>query len=148
MTAMGKRKRKILSVIRRSCVTNRAIWAGHARSYQAEWKAFRRACIEETFRMQQWQNIMARRRRNIRNVLAELTARLPIIGSISEEQRNAVRTLTSIGNNDMPKQSELQDHVREVKRQRYNALRRLRRWKEKQSRKFDANPDYDKQSDK
>jgi hypothetical protein len=130
---MTKPKKRILKVIRKSLLTGKAIWVGVERTYNAEWKAYKRACQKESLRMNLWSRTMARRKKNILFLLNELTARLPILGDITKEQREAVKFLTQMAEKEPPKQSDFFDHIQEERRQRYNAFRRERRWKEKHS---------------
>ena len=130
-----KRKQRILRVIRHSALTGKAVWVSHRRSYQTEWKAYKTACLKEVNRMRQWAHTVNRRRRNIVRLLGELTASLPILGDIPQEQRTAARVLTHLADNEPPKQSDFYDHICEEKRQKRNAKRRLKRWQEKYGNK-------------
>lgn len=141
---MAKRKKRILRVIRKSTLTGKAVWVGHIRTYKTEWKAYRTACIKEINRMRQWAHTVNRRKRNVVRLLGELTACLPIIGDIPDEQRAAAKALTLIADNEPPKQSDFYEHIREEKRQRHNAHRREKRWQEKYMNKIDDNQNYDK----
>lgn len=141
---MAKRKKRVLSVIRKSVLTGNAVWVGHLRSYKAEWKAYRTACMKESCRMRQWANTVERRRRNILRLLGELTAGLPILGDIPEEKRAAAKALAMMAESKPPKQSDFYDHIKAEKRQRYNARRREKRRQEKHLNKNDDNQNYDK----
>ena len=125
------RKKRILTVIRKSVLTGKAVWVSHSRSYQAEWKAYRIACNKEVNRMRQWGNIVNRRRRNIMRLLSDLTEGLPILGDMPPEQRAAAMVLRQMADMEPEKQSDFYDHLHEEKRQKRNAKRRLQRWQEK-----------------
>lgn len=139
-----KRKKRAMKVLRKSLLTGKAVWIGIERTYNAEWKAYKRACRKEITRMRGWGYVVARRKKNILNLLSELTARLPIIGNISKEQRAAAKALTQLADNEPPKQSDFYDHIHEEKRQHYNAQRREKRWQEKYGNKITPNIYYDK----
>ena len=131
---MTKRKKRMLKVIRKSALTGKAVWVGHKRSYQTEWRAYKRACCKEVNRMRQWAHTVNRRRKNILRFLGKLTDSLPIPSDIPEEQRSAAKSITQIADADPAKQSDFYDHICEERRQRENAKKREKRWQEKHGR--------------
>lgn len=125
------RKKRVLGIIRRSALTGRAVWVSHRRIYQAEWEAYKRACLQEINRMRQWVNTVNRRRRNVTRLISELTDRIPILGDVPQDKREAAKILTQLADKEPVKQSDFYEHICEEKRQRRNASRRTRRWQEK-----------------
>jgi hypothetical protein len=128
-------KHRILKTIRKSALTGKAVWVGHKRSYDTEWRAYKRACHKEYQRMRGWGYAMVRRRKNIMRFLTKLTDSLPILGDIPKEKREAAKSITLIADNDPPKQSDFYDHICEERRQRKNAKEREKRWQEKYGQK-------------
>lgn len=128
-------KRRIIKTIRKSALTGKAVWLSHERTYKTGWKAYRFACRKEAMRISRWAYTVARRRKNITRLLAKLTESLPILGDIPREQRDAAKALMQMADNEPPKQSDFYDHICEERRQRENARRREKRWKEKYGNK-------------
>lgn len=120
-----------MKVLRRSLLTGNAVWIGHERSYKAEWEAYKTACLNEINRMRQWPSMMKRRKRNILRLISEVSAKLPILGEIPPEKREALKVLAQVAENEPPRQSDFYDHIKEEKRQKRNARIRDKRWKEK-----------------
>lgn len=139
-----KHKKRIMKVIRKSALTGKAVWIGIERTYNTEWKAYKRACRKEITRMRGWGYVVARRKNNVLRLLNELTARLPILGDIPQDQREAAKALTKMADYEPSKQSDFYDHICEERRQRENARRREKRWKEKYGNKTSENRNYDK----
>ena len=54
-------KKKIVTVILRSCLTGRAVWIYQGPSREAMQKAYQRACKKEIERMRNWSERMAQR---------------------------------------------------------------------------------------
>ncbi len=126
-----KRKQRILRIIRRSALTGKAVWVEHTRTYKNEWDSYKYACRKEFVRMNQWTRTVARRRKNILLFLGKLTERLPIIGDIPHDKRDAAKVITQISDTEPAKQSDFYEHIQEEKRQKRNASRRMKRWREK-----------------
>ena len=143
----AKVKEKVMKILRRSCITGNAVWIGPERSRSAEWEAYRKACNKEIERMRQWPQAMARRKKNIMQLINTLTAKLPKDGDISKEQRDALKVLTKMVEKEPSKQSDFYDHIQEEKRQKRNARRREKRWQEKYGNKNKQNSNYDKQGE-
>ena len=139
-----KRKKRILKVIRKSALTGKAVWVGHARTYKNEWENYKAACRKEVNRMRQWAHTVNRRKRNVMRLLGKLTEGLPIIGDIPPELRAAAKSITQIADDEPPKHSDFYDHIKEESRQRNNARRREKAWQQKYGSKNRKNSDYDK----
>lgn len=143
---MYKKKHKILKIIRRSCLTGRAVWLSHERSYNAEWKAYHKACEKEMELMRGWPERCRIRKQNILHLLGKLTANLPLLGDIPKEKLEAAKALARMAEEEPVFKSDFYDHIQEENRLKRNAARREKRWQEKYGNKNKQNHDYDKQN--
>lgn len=135
-------KKRMMMVLHRSALTGKVVWMHHDMTYDARYKAYKRACMREINRMRQWTALVNRRRRNVTRLLSELTSHLPILGDIPKEQREAAKVITQLADKGLEKQSDFYEHIREEKRQRENARKREKRWQEKYGRQNGNNRDY------
>lgn len=90
---MTRRKPNIIKIIRKSCLTGKAVWVSHERAYLAEWKAYKNACRQEINRVKSWSRTIGRRKSNILAMLNDLTANIPIVGNIPARKKDSARLL-------------------------------------------------------
>lgn len=136
------RKSKILTIIKRSCVTGKAVWLYQGHSKDGAKCAYWRACKREMTLERNWRRLMAARADAIRGLLQDCLAALPIIGELNEAQRAAVKRLQTIADKAPEYYSGFYNHIRTERRRRAKdrEIRRQMREREK-----DENPCYDKQ---
>jgi hypothetical protein len=93
-------------------------------------KKYYRTVESERKRRRQWPKLQQARQTNIRQLLDECQAALPILGKLTKEQREAIRTLQHMIDNPPEFSSPLLDHDRERRHQNYLEKRRQRYWKD------------------
>lgn len=129
---MTKQKQRIMRVIRKSCLTGRAIWIGHKRSHEGEWKAYKRAARREIERIRNWGNVMERRKANVKRMLSSITANIPLRGNLTMEKKKAARELNTIADKTPSPDNGFYNHLIEELRKRDGR------------QKYTNNPCYDK----
>jgi len=140
-----------------SCVTGQAVWVYQGQSRKGMKRKYYRTVASERKRKQQWAKLLKARQANIRHLLDECMAALPILGTLTKEQREAIRTLQHMIDNPPEFSSPLLEHDRERRHQNNLEKRRRRYWKDADFRQRERerrrkkpqmknlqNPDYDK----
>jgi hypothetical protein len=93
-------------------------------------RKYYRTVESERKRQRQWPKRQRIWQEGIRHLLDECQAALPILGTLSKEQREAIKTLQQMAD-DMPEfSSPFLDHDRERRHQNYLEKRRRRYWKD------------------
>lgn len=154
---MYQRRQPQFNYICYSRVTGQAVWVYQGQSRQGMKKKYYRTVASERKRKQQWARLQKARQANIRHLLDECCAALPILDTITMEQREAIRQLQQMIDNPSEFSSPLLDHDRERRHQNYLAKRRNRYWKDadfrqhekerqrkKQQAEITQNANYDK----
>lgn len=118
---MTRPKKKIYRIIRRSCLTGKAVWLSPERSYKVEWQAYKNACEREIRYVRQWKQTMAIRRQNILQMLDELMARMPILGELTPEQKAAIKQIRDIADNPPELYRDFYDHILAERRMKKKA---------------------------
>lgn len=113
-----------------SCVTGQAVWVFQGQSRQGMKRKYYRTVASERKRKQQWARLLKARQANIRHLLDECMAALPILGTLTKEQREAIRTLQHMIDNPPEFSSPLLEHDRERRHQNNLEKRRQRYWKD------------------
>lgn len=113
-----------------SCVTGQAVWVYQGQSREGMRKAYQRARRHEVTLERRWSRLMERRRSSILFLLNECMAAIPILGTLTKAQREAIRTLQHMIDNPPEFSSPLLDHDRERRHQNYLEKRRRRYWKD------------------
>ena len=136
-----------------SRVTGQAVWVYQGQSRQGMKKKYYRTLAIERKRKRQWPKRQRIWQDGIRHLLDECQAALHILGKLTKEQREAIRTLQHIIDNPPEFSSPLLDHERERRHQNNLEKRRQRYWKdeafrqnerERKRKKNRNNPRYDK----
>lgn len=140
-----------------SCVTGQAVWVYQGQSKEGMKRKYYRTVAIERKRKQQWPKLQQTRQANIRQLLSECMAALPILGTLTKAQREAIRTLQHMIDNPPEFSSPLLDHDRERRHQNYLEKRRRHYWKDADFRQHERerrrkkpqmknlqNHDYDK----
>lgn len=113
-----------------SRVTGQAVWVYQGLSRQSMKRKYYRTVESERKRRRQWPKLQQARQANIRQLLDECMAALPILGTLAKAQREAIKTLQQMAN-DMPEFcSPFLDHDRERRHQNYLEKRRRHYWKD------------------
>lgn len=113
-----------------SRVTGQAVWLYQGQSREGMKRKYYRTVESERKRRRQWPKLQQARQTNIRHLLDECMAALPILGTLTKAQREAIKTLQQI-TSDVPEFcSPFLDHDRERRHQNYLEKRRRRYWKD------------------
>lgn len=112
----------LVTVIRYSCLTGKAVWVYRGPSRSAARVAYFRACRAEYDRVRRFPSQVAGRKANIRRFLAAVTASHSLDRNLSPEQRDAARRLAAIADAPVKDDREFYNHVVESRR-RLNAKR-------------------------
>jgi len=93
-------------------------------------RKYYRTVESERKRRRQWPKLQRTRQTNILQMLDECMAALPILGTLTKAQREAIKTLQQMAD-DMPEFcSPFLDHDRERRHQNYLEKRRRHYWKD------------------
>lgn len=128
-------------IIRKSCLTGKAVWIYRGPSKQASWKAYWRACCREEERVRNWPQTAARRKENILRLLSDCMSGLPLTGELPPEKEAAARQLLAISKKGIPCRSEFYEHFMEERRRRAEDLEIHRQMREREK---ENNRGYDK----
>jgi len=113
-----------------SKVTGQAVWTYQGQSREGMKRKYYRTVESERKRRRQWPKLRQTRQANIRQLLSECMAALPILGTLTKAQREATKTLQQMAD-DMPEFcSPFLDHDRERRHQNYLEKRRRHYWKD------------------
>lgn len=107
------RRKKIVRIIKRSCLTGRVVWIYHGRSHEAGRKAYRKAVKREVHRIRQWTYRMAERRRKLMRMLGlgDSSSSSTIYDGMTPEQRAAAKEIVKMGKQPPPGDREFYDHI-------------------------------------
>ena len=147
-----KRRPPKVTVIKYSCVTGQAVWLYRGQSIAGMRKMYWRARRWEIALERRWKRVMQRREKRILQLLDECQAALPILGELTKEQREAIRTLRRLAANPPKYYTAFYNHVRTERRRRKrdHEIRQKMREREAQKRaereaqENSQNRDYDK----
>lgn len=128
-----KKKKHIVTIIRRSCLTGNVVWIYRGPSHTAAQEAYRRACKKELERVRKWSKVAARRCANVARILTACTERMPLTADMTAEQRESARRLQAISKQEQPCHREFYDHIVEEARRRNEASAR---WREQRKKWF------------
>ena len=115
-------QKELNTIIRRSCLTGKAVWLyrGHGTKRHAD-KTYCEACRLESKRIHRWCETKARRQKRITGFLNYLTSCLPILCTLTAEQRNAIRELQAIAAQEIRPDRAFYEHFKEIRRRRKEA---------------------------
>ena len=132
-----KPSKKLSTFIKRSRTTGRIVWIYQAPTKEAARQAFHRIRRRENTRVRWWKNRVTRRAKDIQGYLQRLVDALPILGDITQEQRQAIRDIQHLADQPPKCDTGLYNHLRSE----YKRRKRDRDFKEKQK---SHNHNYDK----
>lgn len=120
------RRRHLVTIIKRSCITNKVVWIYRGASRNAGRLAYWRACKKELEKMKQWAERMADRKRRLTMVLGMSESSLSGSkssgnrsgGELTDEQRKAARELFRMSKQEPPPDMEFYNHIVEERRRR------------------------------
>ena len=113
------KKKQIVTIIRRSCLTGNAMWIYQGASQESARKKYLQACKREIHRMRYLCGLMvARRGRNISRLLKDCTQQLSTASKLLPEQRAAIKSMQMIARQNVTCRSELYNHILEAHRRR------------------------------
>lgn len=124
---MYKKRPPIVTVIRYSCITGKAVWLYRGQSHEGARKAYQRAAKKEQTRARwAWGRMVSERQKNIKHLLDECLAAMPIMGDMTKEQRDAVKQLKNAAEQVPERYSDFYRHLAGERRRR-EADREIRR---------------------
>ena len=89
-----KKEHHHVTIIRRSCLTGKAVWIYRGASHEAARRSYWKACKMEIHRVKyMWGLMVARRGKNITRLLAACTEQIPLTAELTPEQKEAARQL-------------------------------------------------------
>lgn len=104
--------------IRYSCLTGQAVWVCHKLSYVAEWTAYKRACLREMARVENWKHTAEARKSAVLGFLDACMAGQPAVGDLPPEKKDAARRLLAIANAPYECYRAFYDHIVEERRRK------------------------------
>lgn len=113
-----KPKRKILRIIRRSCLTGHAVWVMQGRSSDTVRMHYWRACRKEIERFRKWASVVERRRSNIMRMISDMTAGLPAVGDIPPATAAALKELRRMAEREPDRDLSFYEHIVEERRRK------------------------------
>lgn len=128
---MSKRKRHI-TIIRRSCLTGKAMWIYQGTSHEAAKKLYWKACKREIHRVRYlWGLMVARRGKNIARLLTSCTERMPLTAELTPEQKEAARQLQHLAKRVISCDRDFYEHIVCEWKHRNDSSRRWRKNRQK-----------------
>lgn len=127
-----------VTIIRRSCLTDKVVWIYRGPSEIAAKRAYYRARSKELERVRRWQEITDRRRSNINALINYTLADLPITAVLTQEQKETLRQMQKISNQNIKCDTEFYDHIRALEEQKKADCDIRRKMRERNIQ----NPDY------
>ena len=86
--------KKHITIIKRSCLTGKAVWIYQGASHQTARIAYWKACKREIHRVRYlWGLMEARRGKNIARLLTACTEQMPLTSQLKPEQKKAAQQL-------------------------------------------------------
>lgn len=113
-----------------SCVTGQAVWLYQGQSREAMRRKYYRTVESERERKRQWAKLQQAWKAGIIHLLDECQAALPILGTLTKAQREAIKTLQQMAHNPPEFCSPFLEHDKERRHQNYLDKRRRRYWKD------------------
>ena len=113
-----KPKRKVLRIIRRSCLTGQAVWVIPGRSRETDRVRYWRVCRKEMERVRKWAAKVERRRSNIMRMLAGVTANLPALGDVPPAVADAMKVLRRMAAKEPELDRSFYDHIIEERKRK------------------------------
>lgn len=121
----------LVTIIRRSCLTDKVVWIYRGPSHAAARRAYYRARFKEIERVRHWAEATNRRRSNINALINSFLAELPITTVLTDEQKEILYKIRKISNQDIRCDTEFYEHIRAVERQKMNDRNIRRKMRER-----------------
>lgn len=131
------RRRHLVTIIKRSCITNKVVWIYRGASREAGRHAYWKACKKELEKVKQWAERMADRKRRLTLMLGSSDSSSSsgngssgnkasgkgssanmFGGELTDEQRKAARELVRMSKQEPPPDMEFYNHIVEERRRR------------------------------
>lgn len=113
-----KRKKQILKILKRSCITNKIVWLGHERSYKAGWETYKNACKREKERIRNWSKMVELRKSNIMRMLSDCLSGMSITDELTPEKRQLANQMVAMTETDTTCDRDFYDHILQSKKKR------------------------------
>lgn len=125
-------KQRLLTVIRRSCLTGKAVWLYQGLTKTASNMAYCRACKREIERVKNWAEKIERRKSNILRLMNDCLAGLPLTAELTDTQKSAVLLLKKTSNERLVCDSDFYEHIltQKTRREEDAKIRRQMRMRE------------------
>lgn len=119
------KKQKLITIIKRSCLTDQPVWIYQGPTEEAARKAYYRTKRAEKRRVMLLPKFLDLRRRAIERFLNDLLGNLPLIAELTREQRAAVKELKALAQQPPQSDKAFWEHCKEE----------TRRWKKRCKKK-------------
>jgi hypothetical protein len=123
-----------VTVIRRSCITGKALWIYQGPSKNAAKVAYHRAVKKEIERVKNYKKELEARKAAVLRILNNCMAALPIGTELTPRQKAAAKTLLAISNEKVPCYMEFYDHIMESRRRREEDRRIRQQMREREKK--------------
>lgn len=130
---MKHNKKNIITVIRRSCINGLVVWIYRGPSKDAAKKAYLRACKQEVKRVKTWMQKINDVQRSISLFISSCMDSMPINANLTDTQKNAVKQLQHIRNEQRPCHMDFYNHIIEEARRKNETSSR---WREQRNKWF------------
>ncbi|MBO4499167.1 MAG: hypothetical protein J5732_02810 [Bacteroidaceae bacterium] len=113
--------RKLITIIKRSCITDKVVWIYQGVSYEAARIAYWRACKKELEKIKHWTEQMADRKRMVGAVMGVLSCSSSssvFDDHMTDEQRQAARELAKLRKEEPAMYTGFYEHIMEERRRR------------------------------
>jgi len=148
--------RKLVTIIKRSCLTGKVVWIYRGASRNAGRHAYWKACKKELEKVKQWAERMAERKRRLTLMLGSSdsssssgngtsgnkasgkgSAGNMFGGELTDEQRKAARELVRMAKQEPPPDMEFYNHIVEERRRRQQDKDIRRKMREREQKAAD-----------
>ena len=127
------KKKPAFTKIVYSCLTGVPVWLYRGSSENGCHLAYWRACKAEVERVKNWSKTVAARRAEIKKLLDNCVAALPINVELTKEQKTAIKKLQAMIAEPQPCDKEFYNHIMEEARRRNE---NSARWRETRKKNF------------
>lgn len=133
--------RKLITIIKRSCITGKVVWIYQGVSREAARIAYWRACKKELEKMKHWTEQMADRKRMVGAVMGMLSCSSSssvFDDHMTDEQRQAARELAKLRKEEPALDTGFYEHIMEERRQRKQDSEIRREMRERDKKQTEA----------
>lgn len=147
------RRRHLVTIIKRSCLTGKVVWIYRGASREAGRHAYWKACKKELEKVKQWAERMADRKRRLTLMLGSSDSSSSsgngssgskasgkgssgnmFGGELTDEQRKAARELVRMSKQEPPPDMEFYNHIVEERRRRQHDKDIRRKMREREQK--------------